>query len=123
MPFHIKYDADFDCVVTKITGNIDKNLISKFFTEVGKVAADHNCSRILSDLREAKVNAPVSHMYEMAKTIEKLNIKKSFRRAVVISTDHKDYEFWETVCYNQGYQFVKIFQDYEQARDWVTENR
>ena len=87
--------------------------------EVGKVAGEHECTRVLSDLREATITAPLTDIYEMAKAIEKKQVLKSFRRAIVISKDHQDYAFWETVCYNQGHRMVRIFQSYDQARKWV----
>ena len=119
MPFQVTYDSEIDCVVTAITGNMDKNLIADFFSEVGRVALENNCMRILSDLRAGKITAPATDIYEMAGSLEKKKILKSFRRAIVISQDHEDFAFWETVCYNQGHQIVKIFEDYEQAKSWV----
>ncbi len=119
MPFHVKYDSKIDCVVTTITGNIDKSLIDDFFVEVGKIVAENNCRQILSDVRDAKIIASVADIYNMAKSIKSKGILTSLRRAIVISKDHKDYTFWETVCYNQGHQMVKIFQNYEQAKDWL----
>jgi hypothetical protein len=119
MPFCVTYDSEIDCVVTTITGNMDRELIADFFTEVGKIATENNCERILSDLRGAKIAAPITDLYEMAKSIEDKGVQKSLRRAIVISKDHNDYTFWETACYNQGHQIVRIFQDYKQAKDWV----
>jgi hypothetical protein len=119
MPFHVTYDSEIDCVVTTVAGDMDKNLVADFFAEVGKIAVANNCSRILSDLRDAKIVAPTTDIYEMAKSIEEKGILTSLKRAIVISKDHEDYTFWETVCYNQGHRRVKIFQNYEQARDWV----
>ena len=119
MPYQITYDPKIDCVVTTISGDLDKNLVANFFMEVGKVAAENNCRRILSDLRTAKIVAPPTDIYDMASSLEKLQIQRTFRRAIVISQDHKDYAFWENVCYNQGHQIVKIFHNYEKAKDWV----
>ena len=119
MPCQITYDPKIDCVVNTISGDLDKNLVGNFFMEVGKVAAENNCRRMLSYLRTAKIVAPATDIYDMASSLEKLQIQRTFRRAIVISQDHKDYAFWETVCYNQGHQIVKIFHNYEKAKDWV----
>jgi hypothetical protein len=119
MPFQVTYDSEIDCVITAITGDMDKSVISDFFTEVGRIAAENNCTRVLSDLREGKITALLTDIYEMAKAIENKGIVKSLKRAIVISKDHDDYAFWETVCHNQGHQRVRVFQDYEQAKDWV----
>jgi hypothetical protein len=119
MPFQVVYDAELDCVVTNITGDINKELVASFFMEVGRVATENNCKRVLSDLRAGKITAPTIDIYEMAGSLDEKKIKRSFRRAIVISEDHQDYDFWETVCYNQGQPVVKIFTDYEQAKNWV----
>lgn len=119
MPFNVTYDSEIDCVVTTITGDMDKDLVSAFFNEIGKVAAENKCNRVLSDLREAKIAATTTDIYDMAKSLEEMRILKSFRRAIVISRDHRDYSFWKTVCYNQGHQIVQTFQDYEQAKAWI----
>ncbi len=119
MPYQVGYDSVLDCVVTTITGDMDKQVITGFFQEVGKVAHENNCYRVLSDLRSGVIAASIADMYEMAGSLEKMSIHKSFRRAIVISRDHRDFSFWETVCYNQGHQNVKIFEDYEEAKSWV----
>jgi hypothetical protein len=119
MAFKVEFDSEMACVATSITGDLDKEVINAFFMEVGKVAGEHECTRVLSDLREATITAPLADIYEMAKAIEKKQVLKSFRRAIVISKDHQDYAFWETVCYNQGHRMVRIFQNYDQARKWV----
>ena len=90
MPFQVSYDPKIDCVVTSITGNMDKNLISDFFMEVRRVAQENNCMRILSDLRAGKIIAPITDLYEMASSLDKMKIPKSLRRAIVISRDHGD---------------------------------
>ena len=119
MPYQVAYDSVIDCVVTTITGDMDKQVITGFFQEVGKVAHENNCYRVLSDLRSGTITASIADIYEMAGALEKMNIQKSFRRAIIISRDHRDFSFWETVCYNQGHQNVKIFEDFEEAKSWV----
>lgn len=121
MPFYVTYDSDNDCVVTMIEGILDKEVVLAFFKEVGSVAGKNNCTRILSDLRNAKIVAPVSDIYAMAKLLDSMNISPSFRRAIVITTDHDDYRFWETACYNQGHSSVRLFENYERAKKWVLE--
>ena len=53
MPYRVRYDPGIDCVVTKITGDMDKALVSAFFTDVGRTSAENGCRRILSDLTDA----------------------------------------------------------------------
>lgn len=119
MTFRVMYDVDTDCVVTSVAGELNKEVVLEFFTEVGRVAAEHRCKRVLSDLRKAKIVASTADIYLMAKMLGEKKIDKSFKRAIVISRDEEDYTFWETVCFNQGFQSVRVFRDHDEAKRWV----
>lgn len=120
MSFRVTYDAQADCVVTRVEGELDKEVVQAFFAEMGRVATENRCARVLSDLREAKIVASTTDIYRMAQSLEDKKIGRSFRRAIVVSRDEEDYAFWETVCFNQGFQSVRLFHDYEDANRWVT---
>lgn len=119
MPFYITYESKNHIVLTLIQGNFDKDLLREFFTEMVAVALENDCNRILSDLRVAKINFRHQDIPAMAKELDTLNVPASFKRALVISSDHEDYQFWEKVCHDQGYRYVKIFEDYVQAKVWL----
>lgn len=91
-----------------------------FFTEVGRVAVESQCVRVLSDLREAKIVASTSDIYRMAQSLGNTQITKAFKRAIVVCRDDGDSAFWETVCFNQGFHNVKIFRDNEKAQQWIS---
>lgn len=93
-----------------------------FFAEVGRVAAENKCTRVLSDLRKAHIAASTTDIYQTASALGNKKISPGFKRAIVVSRDEDDYAFWETVCFNQGFQNVRIFQDYGEAEQWVTSN-
>ena len=38
-----------------------------------------------------------------------------------MARDQDDYEFWETVCANQGHASLRIFEDYDEAKRWALE--
>ena len=119
MTVRVGYDAPTDCVISSVTGELDKEVVLELLSEVGRVAVENQCERVLSDLREAKVVATTADIYQMAKLLGSNQISKALKRAVVVSRDEEDYAFWETVCFNQGYQNVKIFRDYDEAKRWV----
>jgi hypothetical protein len=120
MSFRVSYDETRDCVVTSIAGPLTKEVVMAFFAEVGRVASEKKCMRVLSDLREAHIAASTTDIYQTAGTLGNNKISPAFKRAIVVSRDEDDYAFWETVCFNQGFQNVRIFQDYGEAEQWIT---
>ena len=119
MTIRVVYDSEMDCLLTSVTGPLDKEVALALLSEVGRVAVENQCMRVLSDLRDAKVVASTAEIYRMAKLLGGTQITKAVKRAVVVSRDEEDYAFWETVCFNQGYQNVKIFRDYDEAKQWI----
>ncbi len=119
MTIRVVYDSEMDCLLTSVTGPLDKEVALALLSEVGRVAVENQCTRVLSDLREAKIVASTAEIYRIAKSLGDTQITKAFKRAVVVSRDEEDYAFWETVCFNQGYQNVKIFRDYDEAKQWI----
>ena len=123
MPFRVAHDSSLDCIVATLSGDLDTMVVSAFFTEVLRVAAESGCGRVLSDLRDATIKASSADMYWMADALSKKNIQSLRRRAIVVSRDQEDYSFWETLCANQGQGGVRIFEDCEEAKRWATESR
>ena len=121
MTIRVVYDSEMGCLLTSVTGRLDKEVALALLSEVGRVAVENQCTRVLSDLREAKIVASTAEIYRIAKLLGNTQITKEVKRAVVVSRDEEDYAFWETVCFNQGYQKVKIFRDYDEAKQWIAQ--
>lgn len=120
MSFRVEYDGAIDCVVTTISGPLNKEVVLEFFSEVGRVAKQNKCTRVLSDLRKAKIAASTTDIYQTADALGNKQISTDFKRAIVVSQDEEDYAFWETVCFNQGFQNVRVFRVYDEARQWIS---
>jgi hypothetical protein len=119
VPFQVIYDSEAACIVASLSGDLDTKVVAAFFGEVLRVAAENDCGRVLSDLRDATIVASAADMYWMADALSKKNVQSLRRRAIVVSRDQEDYSFWETVCANQGQGNVRIFEDYDEARRWA----
>ena len=119
MTFRVVYDNETDCILSSVIGPLDKEVALAWFSEVGRIAVENQCTRVISDLREAKVVASTADIYLLAKSLGSTQITNVFKRAVVVSQDEEDYAFWETVCFNQGFQNLKIFRDYDEAKQWI----
>ena len=109
MPFSVKYDPKLKCVMAQITGPLNPIVFKQFFMQMGTVVAEHDCKRVFSDLTKARIDASITKIYNHVKSPEHQKISVSTKRAIVVSDEIEDYKFWETVCYNQGYDQVRIF--------------
>ena len=119
MTVRVVYDNETDCILSSVIGPLDKEVALALFSEVGRIAVENQCTRVISDLRDAKVVASTADIYLLAKSLGSTQITNVFKRAVVVSQDEEDYAFWETVCFNQGFQNLKIFRDYDEAKQWI----
>jgi hypothetical protein len=121
VPFEVSHDGAAGCIVASLSGDLDTHTVGAFFAEVLRVAGETGCHRVVSDLRDATINASAADMYWMADALSKKNIQILHRRAIVVSRDQDDYAFWETLCANQGQGNIRIFEDYDEARRWALE--
>ena len=118
-PFEVLYNEELDCIFTELNGALNPEVVGAFFSEVGRVAKQHNCQRVLSNLRNAWIDASNSEMYYMAKNMDSKGVMQTFKRALIISRDKQGYEFWENVSVNMGYQKIKLFDNYDDALEWI----
>ena len=119
MPFRVTYSPEDDCVLTSLSGDLTTEVVSAFFAEVLRVAAESGCGRVLSDLRDARIVASAADLYWMADALTKKDVQTLTRRAIVVARDQDDYGFWETLCTNRGHRNVRVFEDYDEARRWA----
>ena len=119
MHYEVSYDPEQDCVITSVSGEMTQEPVVAFFTEIAKFCKKYGCKRVLSEVSQAKVAASSADLYFMAQTLEKLQISRKLKRAVIVDQDHESFAFWETVCSNQGHGSVRIFPDEEEAKSWL----
>lgn len=119
MEITVHYDEEHDCLVGILKGTMDTVAIKAYSEEVMKVASSHTCRKLLTDMREAEVAMCKGEIYYLAGILDDVGLDQSWQRAIVMSKQHKDYEFYERVSGSQGFT-VKIFSDPEQAFSWLT---
>jgi len=120
MSFRVKCDEAIDCVVTSISGPLNKEVVPEFFPEAGRVAAENRYTRALSDLRKAKIVASTTDIYQTANGLSDKQIDTGFKRAIVVFQDGDDYAFWETVRFNRDFQRVRVFRIHDEAEQWIS---
>lgn len=131
MACKVIYDADEDCVHATIQGEVDLALVHRYSREIIEQLSAHNCLRVLNDMRRASPKLSTVDIYELPAWIEEeaeeAGIHRSCKRALLVSRDFKDYEFFETVSRNHGHLLevftdsntTGIFRDTASAREWL----
>ena len=118
MEITVQYDEEHDCLVGTLKGPMDTAAIQAYSKEVMKVASGRTCRKLLTDMREADVEMCKGELYYLAGLLEDEGLDQSWRRAIVMTKQQKDYEFYERVSGSQGFT-VKIFSDMEDAFGWL----
>ena len=85
----------------------------------------HQCYRILVDYRGIELIGTVTKIYDVPKKVSKALSKAGLRshaikRALVVSGYIEGFRFLETVSITRG-QPLRIFQDIDEAKKWLTE--
>jgi hypothetical protein len=118
MKFSVQYDPENDIIITSMTGEIDSEVIEAFSGEAIKLLSEHNCKRVLNDMRGAKLDFSTIDIYRIPKILDEARFPKSWKRAILVSDELEDYAFFETTSVNRGHR-VKIFQDADEAIIWL----
>ncbi|RME73361.1 MAG: hypothetical protein D6781_00565 [Verrucomicrobia bacterium] len=119
MKMSVSFDPVAFFVRLEVIGELNPTTVRAFFARMGKAAQEHRCGRILTDLQRARIAADPVDIFSTVGDLEELGVRRTFRRAIVISRDHADYAFWETACRNRGFHGVQVFTDGEAARAWL----
>jgi len=119
MPFTINYDPQDRCVLGKITGPIEPNIVREFTGQVAELVTKTGCDRVLNDLREAEVQLTTTQILAIPESLTAVGMPSWVKRAIVFQGEPDDYAFFETVSLNRG-QIVRVFTDYAAAREWLS---
>jgi len=118
MPYTVDYNKSSECIYVSVDGNMDLSLFGGMAVEVGKCIKEHECGKILNDLRRAVLPESVGDIYYMPKKALDAGVCRSIKRALVVSGAFDDYKFLETVFVNQG-NVVRLFNSIEDAEQWL----
>jgi len=118
MAYRINYDSNIDCIVARMDGKIDLDVVKQFVCELVRVSEEHGCTRILNDARGVSLNLSTIDILGIPKFVSEAGLKSCCRRAVIVSGYLKDASLFETVSRNYD-QDVMVFQDVEQAKQWL----
>ena len=125
MAYSVEYDSTEEIIVATITGKTNLSDFREVLLIIIQLVKQRKCFRILTDLREAKLNASVVEIYNLPGEISELVIEKglhfhAIKRAFVAPKDKGHFDFYETVSRNRSHN-VKLFYDLEEAKAWMRE--
>ena len=115
-----KYLEDKDIVLVRTSGSYKLEDELETVKKAISLLKEHNCNRCIFDHRATNVIARTMRSYERPKVYKDLGLDRSVRTAIVYRELNNDYEFYENVCQNRGWD-IKIFTDYDAAIDWLSE--
>jgi hypothetical protein len=121
MSYEITYDAERDCIVTRIDGWLDVPVAKDFLAELARVISTSGCERILEDLRGAELMLSMVDLYFASQMPSEVGIPPAIKSAIVVAEeDRRKYSFLETVARNRG-RIVGVFSDPDEASRWLME--
>jgi len=131
MAYKVIYNPDEDCVHASIEGDVDLALAQRYAKEIIKQLRGRHCPRLLNDMRKASIKLSTVDLYELPAWIEEAceeaGVNHLCKRALLVSRDFRDYEFYETVSRNHGHllevfadpEKTHIFRDIAKAYEWL----
>ena len=131
MAYKVIYDADEDCVHASIEGGVDLATVQQYAREIIRHLRAHQCLRLLNDMRRASIGLSTMDLYELPAWIEErmeeAGVSRACKRALLVSKDFNDYQFYETVSRNHGHllevfadaKITGVFRDIAKADEWL----
>ena len=102
-------------------GSVDLPDIEQMGAELFSAAALRGSSKMLVDHREMTPEVSTVDIYDLPDVLEKLGFARSSKMAILLvagALKRADYDFFETVSINRGFQ-VRLFLDPDEALGWL----
>ncbi len=118
MEYTVSYDPESECVLGSIEGEITPDVILAYVQELARVTRSSRCDRVLHDYRKAVLRLSTLLIHKIPQLYQTAGLSFLCRRALLVSRDLEDYQFYETTATNQG-QIIQVFTEIEEARAWL----
>jgi hypothetical protein len=121
MPYKVTYDAERDCIVTRIDGKLDMPVAKEFLAELARVISTSGSERVLVDLRGAELTLSIGDLYFAARLPSEAGILDPVKSVVLVpEKDWPKYRFLEKAARDRG-QMVRMLIDPDEASGWLME--
>jgi hypothetical protein len=123
MAWQTSYLQDLGVVMIVYRGDVSGESLQEALTSSLALAGQHQTTRFLADCGGMGAGHSVVDLYELAKSLESIDLPSDAREAVVLPKDQTAADFvrfWETTCRNRGFN-VRVFDAEPEATAWLTE--
>ena len=121
MSWTIHLDEAARLVIVTSQGTLSGERIRAMSHEAIDALQRHGVRRVLVDCRDMRPEIGTVDIYRLPELYGERELSRGVRIAVAISIESDktaDFEFYETVSHNTGYQ-VRLFTDLDAARQWL----
>lgn len=108
-------------ISVRTEGTITLEPFMRMAAELLALASVHGASRFLVDHRQATIGLSTMEIYNLARGIENLGLRKGAKAAIVFassSEDKADFMFYEDRAQNYGFEH-RVFVDRDAALAWL----
>ena len=121
MPWETKYVPDTATVVVNGSGRLCLNDAKRMAEEAARLLQENKASRVLLDCSNAHLDVKIVDVFYLPECYAKVGIPRNAKIAVILPKTRQPsglYEFYETVCRNQGYM-CRLFHSQQSAEQWL----
>lgn len=119
MDYELEYDEERHLILGHVHGVFDTAVVRRMAVDLAEMVREHECFRLLNDLRDATITGSTPDIYEMPRTVRDVGVPVRCRRALIVREPVDDFRFLETTSVNVGQQ-VRVFTDPDEALEWLT---
>jgi len=114
----VNYMDSSNIICVRAKGYLTSENMVNVASQVLKMAAEKNCSRVLCDYTETRFVESILGIYENPFRNRAIGFPISIRVATIYTTEEREHLFWETVSRNRGFDF-RVFKNGEEASEWL----
>ena len=119
----ITYNSEMHILEANIQGDYLVDEAKQLRLETLKMIEEHDCFRILIDVRDAVIKLSTWEIYSASLNFSEaamasdLPILKT-KRAIVVTEESRDTKYVEALFVKRGHK-VRLFQDVDEAKEWL----
>ena len=122
MNIEVDFEEGLNIISGRISGELTREIAKNYFTEIGEIAAQNGCERVLTDVRDANIQVTENDLHTLSKELVQIGLSSSYRRAIVMRGDGDTYKELGSHCLMVGNKNLRLFVDCDVAKEWLSEH-
>jgi len=116
----ITFNSELGVAYVIAAGALNNTFCLDIFKKAARIAEEHECNKVMCDFSDMTFTESVFNIYNLPSLARAENIPKFLEIAILYSSDEENFQFFENVCRNNGYN-VSIFKDSDSVIEWLAE--